>query len=159
MVGEAFAGLSAFKTMFDLAKGLKDISDANTRNTVAIELQEKILSAQAAQSELVERVRELEAALARFSAWAAEKNRYRLTDFGAGTFAYSLKPEEANGEPPHRICASCYQKDRKSILQFSHTSEGQDYFICAECKKPQAFGIYRRTELKDYEDDYISCRY
>jgi hypothetical protein len=30
MVDEVFAGFSAFKTMFDLAKGVKSISDAAT---------------------------------------------------------------------------------------------------------------------------------
>ena len=50
MVAEVFAGLSAIKTAFDLAKGLKDIDDATRRNAVIIELQEKILSARDAQS-------------------------------------------------------------------------------------------------------------
>ena len=46
MVGEVFAGLSALKTAFDIAKGLKDIDDATRRNAAVIELQEKILLAQ-----------------------------------------------------------------------------------------------------------------
>jgi len=52
MVGEVFAGLSAFKAMYDAAKALKDINDAAIRNSAVIELQEKILSAQAAQAAL-----------------------------------------------------------------------------------------------------------
>ncbi|MFZ3324849.1 MAG: hypothetical protein WA231_02690 [Methylocella sp.] len=59
MVAEVFAGLSAIKTAFDLAKGLKDIDDATRRNAVIIELQEKILTAQAAQMELVETINDL----------------------------------------------------------------------------------------------------
>src|SRR5215831_2322334 len=58
MVGELIAGLGAFKTMFDIAKGLKDINDAATRNAAVIELQEKILIAQAQQAALVEHVGE-----------------------------------------------------------------------------------------------------
>ena len=57
MVAEIYAGLSAFKAMFDMAKGLKDINDAAIRNGAVIELQEQILSAQQQQSELIERVR------------------------------------------------------------------------------------------------------
>jgi hypothetical protein len=52
-----FAGLSAIKTAFDLAKGLKDIDDATRRNAAVIELQEKSLSAQSAQSALVENLK------------------------------------------------------------------------------------------------------
>jgi hypothetical protein len=50
MAGEIFAGLSAIKTAFDIAKGLKDIDDATRRNAAVIELQEKILAAQEAIS-------------------------------------------------------------------------------------------------------------
>src|SRR6516162_2494056 len=103
MVGEVFAGLGAIKTAFDIAKGLKDIDDAARRNAAVIELQEKILTAQQAQMALVERIDELEKEVASFEAWAREKKRYKLTDYGGGTFAYALKPEEAQGEPPHRI--------------------------------------------------------
>ena len=60
MVAEVFTGLSAIKTAFDLARGLKDIDDAARRNAAVIELQEKILAARETQSTLLERVSELE---------------------------------------------------------------------------------------------------
>jgi hypothetical protein len=60
MVGEAIAGLSALKTAFDLAKGLKDIDDAVRKNVIAIELQERILAGQQAQAALLERIGTLE---------------------------------------------------------------------------------------------------
>jgi hypothetical protein len=152
MVAEVFAGLSALKSAFDIAKGLKDIDNAARRNAAVIELQEKILTAQSAQSDLVERIRELEAKVTSFEKWEAEKERYQLTDFGDGTFAYLLKPEEARGEPPHRICAQCYQKDEKSILQFLHQSHGQDYFKCHSCGE-QVFGTYAAPAQDFYGDD------
>jgi hypothetical protein len=145
MVGEVLAGLSAIKTAFDIAKGLKDIDDAARRNAAVIELQEKILIAQQAQMALVERIGELEKQVERFETWKAEKNRYKLTDYGGGTFAYALKPEEAQGEPEHRICAHCYESGHRALLQFSHKSGGQDYFDCLSCKTQQAFGLYRPT--------------
>jgi hypothetical protein len=40
MVAEIYGGLSAIKSAFDIAKGLKDIHDATLRNTAIIELQE-----------------------------------------------------------------------------------------------------------------------
>ena len=45
MASELIAGLGLFKTMLDMAKGLKDISDAAVRNAAVIDLQEKILAA------------------------------------------------------------------------------------------------------------------
>ena len=144
MVSEIFAGLGAFKTMFDIAKGLKDINDAAARNAAVVELQEKILTAQAQQSTLIELVGNLEKQVANFEAWDAEKQRYQLTDFGGGTFAYALKPEMSSGEPSHRICAPCYQKGHKSILQFRHeTATGQDKYACPACKTDFFFGEQR----------------
>ena len=107
-VGEIFAGISGLKTVMDTLKGFKDISDANTRNAVAVELQQKILAAYQAQMTLTEQIGNLEKEVAQFKNWEAEKDRYKLTDFGGGTFAYALKPDKANGEPPHRICANCF---------------------------------------------------
>ena len=71
MVAEIYAGLGAFKAMFDIAKGLKDIDDAARRNAAVIELQEKILVAQEAQSTLINRVGELEKEVAGLKSWEA----------------------------------------------------------------------------------------
>jgi hypothetical protein len=147
MAGEILAGIGAVKAAYDMAKALKDINDATVRNRAVIELQEKILVAREAQTALLDRVSTLEKEMARFEAWEREKGRYKLTDFGGGTFAYLLKPEEANGEPPHRICATCYQKGQKSILQFSHNVEGQDWFECHGCGTRLAFGTHIHTDL------------
>jgi Zn finger protein HypA/HybF involved in hydrogenase expression len=117
MVGEALAGLSALKTAFDIAKGLKDIDNAARRNAAVIELQEKILSAQQTQSTLAEHVGELEKEVARLKAWDAEKQRYELKDVSPDVFAYTPKAGMENGEPFHMLCANCYQRGEKSILQ------------------------------------------
>jgi hypothetical protein len=141
MAAELIAGLGAIKTAFDIAKGLKNIDDAARRNAAVIELQEKILSAQETQSTLVKRIDELEAKVAGFEQWETEKKRYALTDFGGNSFAHSLKPEAANGEPPHRICPNCYEKQQKAILQFKfRNARGRDIWICNGCKTEFEFG-------------------
>ena len=143
MAAELIAGASAFKAMFDLAKRLKGMNDAAVRNTAVIELQEKILTAQSEQSTLIERVGALEKEVADLKAWDAEEQRYELTDFGGETFAYVLKPSMSEGEPSHRICAACYQKRHKSILQFRHpTATGQDKYACPACETDFFFGKY-----------------
>jgi hypothetical protein len=138
-------GASALKTAFDMAKGLKDISDATIRNAAVIELQEKILSAQEAQFALVKRVDELEKQMASFETKRSQMQRYQLKDFGARTFAYELKESEAAGEPIHRACANCYQQGHVSILQFGGKSNGQDHYDCPKCKEHQRFGAYVST--------------
>jgi hypothetical protein len=139
MVGEVFAGLGALKTAFDIAKGLKDIDDATRRNAAVIELQEKILAAHEAQSTLLDRISELEEKVASFERWDTEKERYDLKQLvpAAPTFAYALKPEAQPPETFHCICASCYQRRIKSILQFSRTlfaGSNERVLSCPVCK-------------------------
>jgi hypothetical protein len=130
MVGEVFAGLGAFKTMFDMAKALKDINDAAIRNGAVIELQEQILSAQAAQSALIDRVRDLEEKVAGFETWETEKKRYELKLLGGGSYAYMLKKEERGVSPPHWICAHCFGSKRIEVIQ-NVPGKG---FYCPGCK-------------------------
>ena len=144
-IGGAIASL---QTAGQIAKSFVGIRDAAVIQSKVIELQTEILAAQhaalAAQSDqftLLQRIRELEEQTAKLEAWEAEKQRYELKDYGGGTFAYELKPEEARGEPSHRVCAACYQKGQKSILQFDYeTSAGQFKFNCPACKTVFEFG-------------------
>jgi hypothetical protein len=132
MVGEAIAGLSAIKTAFDLAKGLKDISDAANRNAAVIELQEKILTAQQAQAALVERISELEKQVANFEAWDTEKEKYELKPVGDHGIVYMLKPSARGTEPPHWLCPNCYEQRKKSYLQKAPIHGG--LYVCQPCK-------------------------
>ena len=117
MVAEVLAGVSAFKAMFDMAKGLKDINDATIRNGAVIELQEQILTAQAAQSDLIERIRELEKEVASFEQWDAKEQEYELKKVARGAVAYMLKPEGRGTKPPHWVCTHCFQNRKISIMQ------------------------------------------
>jgi len=123
MVAEVFAGLSAFKTMFDLAKALKDTDDAVKRNSAVADLWEQIFTAQSRYTAAVDRVTELEEKLASFETWNTEKDRYELKQLirGAPTFAYALKTAAQPHETFHCICATCYQRRLKSILQFARS--------------------------------------
>lgn len=143
MVGEIVTGLGLFKSMLDTAKGLKDINDASVRNTVAIELQEKILTAQETQALLVERVRDLEQQVIRFETWETEKQRYELTELPPGVFAYSLKEDTRSAEPFHRICATCYESGKKSILQSKGQANGLETLHCNSCDSNIRTGYFQ----------------
>ena len=141
MVSELIASAGVFKTLFDMAKGLKDINDTTVRNRAVVELLEKIITAREQQATALERIGDLEKEVASFETWEREKQRYELKNFGGNTFAYALKASEADGEPPHCICANCYQQDKKSILQ-SHGSDAfsREMFDCPSCKTRFSLG-------------------
>lgn len=156
MISEAMAGASALKTAMDMAKALKDISDATIRNAAVIELQGKILSAQEAQFELVKKVEDLEKELATLKAQSSRLSRYELKDLGGSTFAYSLKADKAAGEPHHLACPTCFQKGEISILQHSHMESGQDWYDCLSCNSHRPYGHRVQRDLSSQRtNDYF----
>jgi hypothetical protein len=153
MVGEVAAGLASLKSAFDLARGLKDMNDAALRNAAVIDLQEKILTAQQAQAALVDRIGDLENQVAGFEAWDRQKQRYQLEKLPPSVFVYSLKPSMAEGEPPHYICAKCYERRKRSILHGSGKEQGIETFHCRECDSKFYVGFFQSF---DSEDSYQS---
>jgi hypothetical protein len=133
MAADFIASLGAVKTAFDLARGLKDINDAALRNAAVIELQEKILAAQAAQLDLVQRVNDLENDLARLKTWEAEKERYELKQVAPGAMVYVPKESLRGDEPIHWLCANCFQNGKKRFLQESRGDASFVYHKCQEC--------------------------
>lgn len=121
----AIAGtVSALKGAVDIAQAIKGLSDAQAIQTKVIDLNSKILEAQSAafaandeRLALLEQIRQLERKIASFETWEAEKERYELKDIGRGSLAYALREGMRGTEPPHNLCAACYQNGKKSILQ------------------------------------------
>jgi hypothetical protein len=141
MVAEVFAGISSLKAAFDIAKGLKDIDDATRRNGAIIELQEKILSAQSAQSELIEAIAALKNRVAELEAWETEGQRYELCEISDGTFAYVVKEAMQGVEPKHALCPACYQKRQKSILQSMISANYGGQATCPACNLTLTFDV------------------
>jgi hypothetical protein len=143
------AAITGLKAATDLAQSFVNLKTSGEIQGKVVELQTVILAAQgsalAAQSEqftLLDRIRNLETEIIQFENWEAEKQRYQLTDYGSGTFAYALKPSEAYGEPPHRICANCYNQGHKSLLQVLSIGSGQEHTQCSRCKTEVFLGTY-----------------
>ena len=147
MVSEVIAGIGLFKSMFDIAKGLKNMNDATVRNAAVIELQEQILSAQEQQTALVERVSDLEKEMTRFETWETEKQRYKLEALPPGVHVYTLEEEMAAGEPTHHICQTCYQCGMKSILHQSAPNNGIYRLECKECGADLRVGHFQAPQI------------
>lgn len=136
MALELVTAIQSFKTLSELLKGaigLKNeqairtaISDVNSKlmdaQTVALETQEARLRDQ-------ELIRALETKLEQVDEWKTEAARYKLHELVPGRLVYSLKPESANGEPRHFLCANCFGEHKKSILQVEN-----DLWFCQKCK-------------------------
>jgi hypothetical protein len=153
----SIAGLaSSLRVAGEITKAMIGIRDGALLQAKVIELQGVILAAQSSalgahseQFATAERMRTLEAQVAELEGWEVQKQRYQLTDYGSGTFAYALKKGDTGGEPPHRACATCFDNKQRSILQFKDKSYlGQEVLHCPRCKTDVNLGTPR--EPPDY---------
>jgi hypothetical protein len=129
MLAEIGAGLGSLKAMKDIVQTLNSVRNEVAVNSVKIELQahildvqQALLAAQEAGAATARRIAELEQEIVGFKDWRGEAERYQLQDVGRGATVYALKLGMENGEPPHWLCANCFNQRRKSLLQF----KGQD---------------------------------
>jgi DNA repair exonuclease SbcCD ATPase subunit len=149
--GVISAIVNSLNAAMNITKAMQDLRDWSIVQSKVIELQQAILEAQngifAANNErsaLIQRVRELEEEVTDLEAWEAEKKRYELKATGSGGLAYSIKPEAQGTEPPHKICARCYEHGKKSILQIKSGDHAlvrltKSKYECPECNTEIAF--------------------
>jgi len=144
MVGitELSALMGALNGAKDLAQSMVGLRDTAAVQSKVFEIMNLMLDAQtrafAAQEErsaLVQKIGELEKKISNLEDWEAEKKRYELkkVGFGGTAIVYELKPDMADGELPHSVCAHCYQNGEKSILQGDRAG-GDTYLVCPRCK-------------------------
>lgn len=153
-LSEASAAVSGIKAAYDLARGVQAVAADAKVKLATIDLMQAILSAQQSavealerETELHKRIAELEAKIASADVWTTESQRYVLTEFPLGSMAYVLKPEHANGEISHRLCPTCYQNGRKSILQVKARHSGGEIVHCMPCAKDIALSEFKSTPI------------
>lgn len=139
-IGSIASVAGSLKTAGEIAKAMLDVRDAQAIQAKVIELngiiltaQGSALAAQTSQAAMLKQISDLEHRLVELEHWAAEKERYALKDYGCQTFARELKAGMEYGEPPHRICARCYDDGKKSLLQHRHHNRGQEVMECKTC--------------------------
>lgn len=140
-IGEASAAISGIKTAMDILRGAQSLKSETEINSAMIDVQRVLLDAQASalqdkerQMALLSRIQELESKLTELQKRSVDRERYQLTQFPSGDFAYVLKEEGANGEPEHRLCANCFDEDVKSILQGKRKQSGGESVFFQRCQ-------------------------
>jgi hypothetical protein len=95
--------------------------------SAAVEAKEKELA-------LNHRISELEKENMALKDWNQEAERYALSEITPGILAYCLKPGMEYGEPPHQLCANCFTKREKSILQAAPSRVPLARYFCPRCQ-------------------------
>ncbi len=105
-----------------ITSALKTVKDIETKEAIAgiqdslLDVQSKLLTAQAQYEALAEVKRQLEQKIVEYEKWDAEAARYELKEIVRGMFVYSLRPDHAGSEPMHWLCPNCFQQHQKSVL-------------------------------------------
>lgn len=146
-LAEIAAGFEALKAAAGLVQALNASATQATINEVKLELQQRLLdaqrallAAQEAEATTTARMRDLEQQIVKFEDWEREKQRYELKAIAPGAFAYVPKAGMENGDPPHWLCANCFENRRKSIYQKLPGSSAQTAlriptsYECGTCK-------------------------
>ena len=106
---------AAVKSLVDLTR--KPNPDLTEIKALAIDALDKLLEAKAAQMQQQDKLMELEDKLRKQDRFLQEAQRYALAKTDLGGLVYTLKPDDARGEPAHDLCAACFDREVKSVLQ------------------------------------------
>ena len=124
-----------------------------------LEAQNCALSATASQFELQQKVWELETKLKERGSWEVEKGRYQLVSpWRNSAKTYALKESQSHGEEPHLLCASCFHREVKEILNPIKSKEGWIQMVCPKCRSTMDTG-FRGIGSPTYAERYAkeSC--
>jgi DNA-directed RNA polymerase subunit RPC12/RpoP len=138
MIVEIAASIAAAKNVIDLlqsalsAKGGKvDLEEVRKAQSVVFDLHSQLVKAQESASLYEQTISDLKHQIVQLQDWKEEAKKYQLTEFTPGAFAYVLKPGDQTAEPPHYLCATCFTKGQKSILQ--RTGKNNPLYECHVC--------------------------
>ena len=136
LAGLIGGSLSGVKSGTEIAKDIRDLvskpdPDLSEIKVRLVGLIDQLLHAKEAQMAIQDALLELQREQLRLDRFAQEATRYQLANTDMGGLVYSLKPDDQSGEPPHDLCASCFQRGQKSILQ----RVGFNTLGCTQCNE------------------------
>ncbi len=121
MYAEIISAVQSAKTLSELLKAAKELSNYNDFVSAVHDINEKLmaataiaLSSQEKQSELNARIHELEKELRNLREFEQKLEKYKLHKFPTGSFAYIFIGQK---EPEHFVCSTCVGKKKITILQ------------------------------------------
>lgn len=131
--------LTSFIHLTNLVKSGFETRDAVSLQEQKIAMLAEIAAIQSNQIAMTEKNQslledndKLRKEIARFEDWDRQMTRYKLHSPWGNAVVYSLIESRSTGEPPHWLCAQCYEKHKRSFLYPRHVTSHLQYY-CSEC--------------------------
>lgn len=144
----ASSAAAPIKGAVDLAKEINNLNVDYNVKSKTIDLLDNLLDARQGQmllSELLEeaknRIIELESLLKKKQEWVDEKSKYEIHHPIPKTVVYRLRQSDNPQFTPHYLCATCYESDVKSILQYKTTNLAYITMLCHKCNSEYKFPL------------------
>ena len=144
--------MAGLLTLVETVKKLLGAKDAAARNALAIDLTKEVLAIKQADTILQTELNELREKVANFESWHIEKQRYSLVKLEPGILVYRMKSDMEYAEPPHELCADCYNNNRKSFLHVTSNRYGFTYWKCNICGFDEKSGEYEEHEEDEHPE-------
>jgi hypothetical protein len=106
---------TSLKSILDLTR--KPNPDIAEVKALAADAIDKLLEAKTVQMDMQQRLVDLENELRKRNGFRDQAERYVLERSELGGLYYTLKSADETGEPPHDLCASCFEDEVKAVLQ------------------------------------------
>lgn len=155
LLPSAMAGL---KGAIDITSALvkaNNIVDVNAKaielQQIIIKLQQDIFNAQDSQRAANEEIQNLKKEISDLKSAGRDLTRYKLCSPFTGSAVYGISKDDASKEPAHYLCASCFQRGGKSMLNPKTNDKGFQDFVCPTCKATISSG-YRGVKARYLED-------
>lgn len=116
--------LTTVKSVLETHVKLKTDEVASSLQWQIIDLQTKLIGLHQDQMRMLSEKIEAERKLAAYQQWDVDLARYEIKAIGSDVFAYALRPDRSNGEPPHQLCLACVSSRIKTVLQKSQGGDG-----------------------------------
>ena len=97
-----------------------------TLNEEILEMREMVLALKSENVDLKDR-------LLKADNFEREKERYQLHKLETGSLVYVLREPFQDAEPPHYLCANCFERGEKSYLQPAKQDFHADTYACQAC--------------------------
>lgn len=147
----AAAGLASFshinnivKTFFEARDRAINLEQVNALQSEIASIYAGYLALQQQAFALAAEKDNLKKEIASFETWNNEAERYKLVRVRDSVFAYALKESHANGEPPHWLCANCYNKRIKGFVTKYQKHIKSRECNCSNCN----FSMFTGSEPK-----------